>query len=190
MSIALTSLARLTNLRGGMNAPKTDPLHGARLKAAAKGIKMNCFQLHTVSIKTVRKSLKRAKFFDAKDTNGISPLMLKYCGILGSLTHAINATIKEGIVPERWKIAQAVPVHKKKSRSDVKNFCLVAILNCCSKIMEEIVQQQFETHFKGMKLIPEEQHGFRPSRSMSSAAHVAVHDIRRLRVDGKCVVSL
>jgi hypothetical protein len=71
-----------------------------------------------------------------------------------------------------------------------KNFPLVAILNCCSKIMEEIVQQQFETHFKGMKLIPEEQHGFRPSRSMSSAAHVAVHDIRRLRVDGKCVVSL
>jgi hypothetical protein len=79
-------------------------------------------------------------------------------------------------------------VYKKGSRSKVENYRPVAILNCCSKILQEIVRQQFEKHFQGMKLILEEQHGFRPGQSTSSAAYSAIYDIRRLRAEGKTVV--
>jgi hypothetical protein len=143
-------------------------------------------------VSAVRKALKKAKKSEAKDSNGISPSMLKYCGeaVLGPLTNAINSSISEGIVPDCWKEARVVPVFKKGSRSKMENYRPVAILNCCRKILEEIVRQQFEKHFQGMKLILEEQHGFRPGRSTSSAAHSAIYDIRRLRAEGKTVALL
>jgi hypothetical protein len=53
-------------------------------------------------VSAVRKALKKAKKSEAKDSNGISPSMLKYCGeaVLGPLTNAINSSISEGIVPD------------------------------------------------------------------------------------------
>ena len=41
--------------------------------------------------------------------------------------------------PSGWKVANVVPVHKKKARSKTKNYRPVSLLSIVSKVMEEII---------------------------------------------------
>jgi hypothetical protein len=87
--------------------------------------------------------------------------------VLAPLANLITRSFAEGKVPEGWKEARVVPVHKKGAKQDVKNYRPVSILRVGSKIMEDVVRGQLSKHFKIHSIIPPEQHGFQKSRSMA-----------------------
>jgi len=46
-----------------------------------------------------------------------------------------STSFMKGIQPDAWKMALVVPVHKKKSKSDAKNYRPISLLCILSKVM-------------------------------------------------------
>lgn len=71
----------------------------------------------------------------------ISPRLLKIAGrtIVPSLTKLINISLQQKIVPDMWKSANVIPLHKKSDKSVLNNYRPVSILPAPSKILERIV---------------------------------------------------
>jgi hypothetical protein len=109
------------------------------------------YGLRPASIRQVRKSIKKAKKAKnstAMDLDGLSPNMIKLGGevVLAPLADLITRSFAEGKVPEGWKEARVVPVHKKGAKQDIKNYSPVSILRVGSKIIEDVACGQLSKH--------------------------------------------
>ena len=67
--------------------------------------------------------------------------------------------------PASWKCSNVIPVHKKGSRSVLKNYRPVALLSIASKVFEHLIHDQVMHHLLQNKVICPRQHGFLKSRS-------------------------
>ena len=65
-------------------------------------------------------------------------------------------------VPYQWRVSQVVPVHKKRCRSDPKNYRPVSLLPIIGKIMEKIIASEIREHLEDNKILSKAQFGFRP----------------------------
>ena len=103
----------------------------------------------------------------ATGPDGISPKLLKLAGwsVVPSLTKLINLSLSLGIVPQLWKQANVIPLHKKGDRSDINNYRPVSILSCPSKILEKIVFKNLFNYLNENHLITPHQSGFMPGDS-------------------------
>ena len=61
-------------------------------------------------------------------------------------------------IPDEWKAASVVPVHKKGSKSDVQNYRPISIKCIIMKVMERIVRDELMARCG--HLIDPRQHGF------------------------------
>ena len=71
--------------------------------------------------------------------------------------------------PVLWKASKIIPVHKKDSRFDPKNYRPVSILSPLSKIAEKIVYEQMYKYFSNNKIFHSNMHGYRQNRSTCTA---------------------
>ena len=53
------------------------------------------------------------------------------------ITHIINLSIRQGQVPQDYKLAKVTPLHKKGSKLDPGNYRPVSIIISISKVMEK-----------------------------------------------------
>lgn len=86
-------------------------------------------------------------------------------------TKLVNKIIITGEIPDSWKIARIVPLHKKESRSQIHNYRPISNLCSSSKIFERVILsriQKFE-EFTGRSITGETQHGFKKGRSTVTA---------------------
>ena len=81
--------------------------------------------------------------------------------IVSPLTHIINLSIIQGIVPDDVKITRVVPLFKKNYKTEVGNYRPVSILSITSKVVEKVVFEHIETYLDEKKLLYEFQSGFR-----------------------------
>ena len=58
--------------------------------------------------------------------------------ITPSITHIVNKSIEQGQFPNDLKIARVIPLYKKGSKQDPRNYRPVSILSSLSKIIEKI----------------------------------------------------
>jgi SpoVK/Ycf46/Vps4 family AAA+-type ATPase len=124
-------LGKVHKLKADMNSFVDDKaLEGARKKAARLDLVLSSFEISEVTTAKVRKAIKKAKKSSALDLDGLTPDILKMCGepIIEPLTYIINELIRTSTVPEIWKHDRVVPVRKKRSQSDKKNYRSVSIL--------------------------------------------------------------
>ena len=70
------------------------------------------------------------------------------------------ASVK-GVQPEAWKSARVVPVYKKGSLSNLKNYRPVSLLPIISKVMERIVNCQIVNPLAKYHLLSTKQYVFR-----------------------------
>ena len=66
-----------------------------------------------------------------------------------------------GIQPSGWKIANVVPVHKMKARSETKNYRPVSLFSIASKVMEKIINTSIMNFLERENLLSAYQFGFR-----------------------------
>ena len=73
-----------------------------------------------------------------------------------------------GIVPKIYKLQQIIPIHKKGSKTDPKNFRPICLTSHVIKIFERVLRDKLVNFFESNNIINKNQHGFRKKRSCLS----------------------
>ena len=107
----------------------------------------------------------------ATGTDDISSKLLKLSAkeIVAPLTYLINLSLSSGTFPKSWKNARICPIYKGGKNSEPCNYRPISILPILSKIVERAVFDQMYPHLNSNNMLHENQSGFRPCFSTSSA---------------------
>ena len=130
------------------------------------------FRFHNVGIATVRRALGKLK---AKPTCGVDEVPITvykaaWTPLASPLVHVINLVINNGVWPDLWKEAIVSPELKAgKPPGDVSSYRPVAWLCAISKLVERVLLNQLIDYIESNNILPNEQHGFRPSRGVDTA---------------------
>ena len=81
------------------------------------------------------------------------------------LTHVLNMSLQEGMVPLEWKEANSIPLFKKGSRNKSVNYRPVSLTSVICKLLEKIIRDHMTDFLVKHKLINPSQHGFLKARS-------------------------
>ena len=115
----------------------------------------------------VESKLSKLDTNKATGPDGVSPLFLKKCAavLAEPLSIIYNRCFETGTWPTSWKCSHVVPVHKKGSKSVLKNYRPVSLLPIISKVFESLILEPMQQHLMKNKLISSRQHGFLKNRS-------------------------
>ena len=82
------------------------------------------------------------------------------------LTKIINLSISTGIFPDKLKLAEVIPVYKKKgSKADPTNYRPISLLSHFAKIFERVIYNLTLNFFNKHKILSRNQYGFRQNYS-------------------------
>ena len=112
---------------------------------------------------TIKRHLRQLDPAKATGPDGIPARVLKECAdaLAHPLSTLFSLCFEQGVQPSPWKIANVVPVHKRKSRSEMRNYRPVSLLSILSKIMEKIVNRSIMNYLEKGQLLSAHQFGFR-----------------------------
>ena len=138
-------------------------------------------RLNTISFKdsditSIIKSLKPTKTHGA---DNISIRMIQLCGdsITLSLTLIFKFSVRNGIFPAIWKMANIIPVHKKEEKNIMKNYRPLSLLPIFAQVFERLLFNSLFAHFHDSDLFTKCQSGFIPGDSCISQLLSIVHEI-------------
>ena len=77
------------------------------------------------------------------------------------LTIIINASLRQGRVPDDWKSARVIPLFKKCKTEDLDNYRPISILPTVSKLLERAVHKQVGDYLREHNILSPYQCGFR-----------------------------
>ena len=145
-----------------------DPL--VRLTAKLKNLKTS-LEFKTVTQTQMKAHLKKLSKKKSSGLDGLSQenLILGTKNLLAPLTAIVNQSIMQGEFPSEWKQAAVTPVLKKGNPQLLNNYRPVSCLPAASKVLEIVVCSQLSDYLESNKLLPDNQHGFRPKRSTMTA---------------------
>ena len=63
-----------------------------------------------------------------------------------SICALFNKSLRAGMVPDEWKLANIVPVYKKGDREHVENYRPISLLSLVSKVFERCVSNTIKDH--------------------------------------------
>jgi hypothetical protein len=141
----------------------------------------------------IMKVLKNLKI---KNCEGYDRLPLRIIAkgaelLLPIITKLFSKIYKERMVPNQWKVAKVIPLHKKGDNEHISNYRPISNLCPLSKIFEKLVLRRLwniaDKH--RVNLTGETQHGFKPNRSTITAALTIQSIISRALNDDKYVVA-
>ena len=149
--------------------------------------------LDTISIgeSDVIRSIKGLKAKSSSGPDGIPPILFKELRSCLSFPLAIifNQFISIGYVPDVWKKAIIVPVHKKGVTGKVENYRPISLTCVASKIMEKIVSWKIIDHLHANNILHRAQHGFLKRRSTSTNLLETLNDWT-VCLQSKCQVTV
>lgn len=138
---------------------------------------------------TVCRELRKLKPSKATGSDDIPGRVLKQCCDELSLpvSRLFTAAFRQGIQPALWKHARVVPVHKRKSKSDVKNYRPISLLPILSKIMEAIINRSLMNFLENNSILSPNQFGFRRGLSTQDALTLLNHRWSTITANGGAV---
>ena len=92
------------------------------------------------------------------------------------LLHIVVRIWRGGEVPQQWKYAIIMVLHKKKDRTECGNYRGISLVAHAGMILLKIIARRLSEYCERVGILPEEQSGFRPNRSTTDMMFV----IRRL----------
>ena len=130
------------------------------------------FSFTAFNPENVEKAISQLDITKGAGIDEISPKLIKEGKdeLKFHLTNIFNLSLSSGIFPDCHKLARCVPVFKKKGEpSLVTNYRPISIITSIGKLLEKLISQQLNDFFDRHKVICENQHGFRKSRSVQTA---------------------
>jgi len=93
------------------------------------------------------------------------------------LTTAINKSLESGIFPDKFKIANVVPIFKAKDKQEFSNYRPISLLSNVSKLLEKIVHRRLYKFMNDSNILYSSQYGFRNNHSTIQAITELVGNI-------------
>ena len=130
---------------------------------------------------TVERTQRQLNPTKAYGPDGIPVRVLKACSaeLARPLSKLFTCCLRSGIQPQQWKVANVVPVHKRKSKWLPSNYRPVSLLSILSKVMETIVNRAMSSFMETNHVLSERQFGFRRGHSaadrLTALHHQWVH---------------
>ena len=137
------------------------------------------FSFSPITHMEVHKSLLQICTKKSKGADDLSPYLLQLsAGIIAvPLAHIFNLSLTSGTIPEIWKNAQVIPLHKGGSQADLNNYRPISKLCCLAKILESLVSFQLRAFLNIHNLLQPQQSGFRPGHSTVTATTLVTNNI-------------
>ena len=85
------------------------------------------------------------------------------------LTHVLNLSLSQGVVPKELKIARVTPIFKAGDKQMISNYRPISVLPYFSKILEKLVKKRLTNFIENHELFYKYQFGFRGNHSTSHA---------------------
>lgn len=125
------------------------------------------FKFQYISKVSVRTFLRKLKTDKATRLDELPAKMLKDCAdlITNLLRFIINLSLSMSTVPEAWKKAKLVPIHKSGDTIKAQNYRLILVLSVLSKLLETSIQTQLSDYLENNRLLNDVQFGYRAKRS-------------------------
>ena len=104
--------------------------------------------------------------------------------------HAVMIGIRRGGgVPQRWKDATIIVLHKKKDRTVCGNFRGISLVVHAGMVLHKVVVNRLSNYYQRDDILPEEHCGFRSQRSMIDMICVVrwVHQLARRKGTSLCM---
>ena len=138
---------------------------------------------------TVTRSLKHLDPSKATGPDGVPGIVLKMCAaeLGGPLSKLFSILFRTGVQPLSWKVANVVPMHKKKSKSALKNYRPVSLLSILYKVMESIVNKSLVKFLETHTVLSRHQFGFRRGLGSSDLLTLLHHQWCRTAGEGGVV---
>ena len=95
------------------------------------------------------------------------------------LTCPFNQSLATSEISQDWRKAYVIPIHKKGSKSDPKNYRPVSLTSIICKTMEHILSSQIMHHIESLGIICETQFGFRQKHSCEIQLLLTMDDFAR-----------
>ena len=102
---------------------------------------LNKLNFHAVDVLLILKQINSSK---ATRPDGIEGILQKNCAasLAKPLTITFNTSFISGIIPQEWKLASVVPVHKKGDKDNVKNYRPISLTSLVMKVFERCIQRE------------------------------------------------
>ena len=120
------------------------------------------------------KNLKNSKSVSIDGLDNYS-VKVSHKQICRPVHHLITLSLMQCKFPTSWRYSKLVPLHKKGSKLDMRNYRPVALLSPISKVLERLVFEQMYRHFHGNKIFHTNLHGYRKYRSTQTAL-ITIYD--------------
>ena len=95
------------------------------------------------------------------------------------MSEIFNIAFSSGVFPSILKTAKVIPVHKKDSKLDFSNYCLISVLSNIEKILDRLIYNRMYKFFSDNNLIYSLQFGFRQKYSTVHALISLTENIRK-----------
>ena len=134
----------------------------SELSSGTEKLFADSFQVFDIDLdqNKVRKLLLNINSNKASGPDGIHGKILKNCA--NTLAYPLSLLFKisynTGSLPKEWKIANVVPIHKKGSKDDIKNYRPISLTSLVMKTFERILKD--ELLIRTSHLLDCRQHGF------------------------------
>ena len=115
----------------------------------------------------------------AQGPDAISGAVLKNCSetLAYPLSMLFNLSYNTSYIPQEWKLANVVPVHKKDDKNKVTNYRPISLTSLVMKVFERILYDELLT--RTIDKIDKRQHGFLRNRSCNSNLLIFTESIAR-----------
>ena len=127
---------------------------------AGKSCKLDLAHVTEEKVRKTLCSLTNSKSLAIDELDNYS-IKLAADVIARPLHHIITLSILQQKFPTQWKYAKVLPLHKKDSTLEPKNYRPVAILSPLSKVLEKLVYEQLYNYFSRNKILHPNLHGYR-----------------------------
>ena len=142
-----------------------------------------------ISPEQVKKLLSKLNENKSMGPDGLHPKLLKYLSennnFVHSLTNLLKRCVVEECIPDIWKTAVVIPIHKKGSVHLPENYRPVSLTCILCKLYETILREHILSFVLG--LITDKQHGFLSGRSCVSNLLETLDKANEYMADGNCV---
>ena len=89
--------------------------------------------------------------------------------IVAPLTHILNLSLSQGIVPQNMKIAKVIPVFKKGPKDSLNNYRPISLLPSLSKVLERLIYTRTLDFLVNCNILSDSQFGFRKKHTTTHA---------------------
>ena len=120
------------------------------------------------NMKELEDALKTLKDKKSPGPDKVTNEMLEHLGTKAKtkLLTLFNNSWKTGHVPQSWRDADMVPIHKKgKDKKKADSYRPISLTSCVGKLLERMINTRLTWHLEKNNIISPEQAGFRHHRS-------------------------